>query len=270
MNNEKKLAVALLTEKLKKMSGKEVVFEKKETLSAKDLKIKKLVEALEKVSGKKVVFEKISAQDQARKNNATDRPINPETDPNLAVIDKIFYFDRFDESGKAEARAERNLEKFHNALVKKFSVLEQGDSSDFDGKGEYYVIDISKHPKLQNGEALAKYFKGCGVTYMGEDYGIVYENQNDSMDGKELEEGFFGPSEEDVRKKFLSTIALWATKGYKKPTQAQFDAIMAAAKADKLKGKLGVDKEKNIIYRPYDTINWVPSAGHTFGGGAGN
>lgn len=151
ISREQKLVIALLKEKLEKLSGKEVIFESKTKPTAKELQVKKLIESLEKISGKKVIFEN------------------------------------------------EELEE-----VKLF--------------------------------------------------------------GKEI--NLSGPSEADVRKSFLATIAIWAKKGYKSPTQVQFDDIMVQAKADKLKGKLGVDNAKNIIYRPVATINMVPGAGHSFGGGA--
>lgn len=90
-----------------------------------------------------------------------------------------------------------------------------------------------------------------------------------SWNEEELEEGWFGgKSAEEAKKEFLQIIGLWASKGYKKPSQEQFDDIMKQAEVDKFKGKLGVDNEKNIIYRPYATINWAAGKGHTFGGGA--
>ena len=84
----------------------------------------------------------------------------------------------------------------------------------------------------------------------------------------ELDEAFFGPSKEDFQKTALQTINLWVPKGYKRPDQAAFNAIMQQAEADKFKGKLGVDKDKNIIYRPTSTIP-VKGATSLIGGGQG-
>lgn len=53
ISREKELTIALLKEKIEKLSGKKVVFEKSEAA----VKVDKLVEALEKLSGKKVIFE---------------------------------------------------------------------------------------------------------------------------------------------------------------------------------------------------------------------
>jgi len=86
---------------------------------------------------------------------------------------------------------------------------------------------------------------------------------------EELEEGLFGAkSPADVQKEFQSTIAIWGKKGYIAPTPAEFQAIMTAAAADKYAGKLGVDTNKKIIYRPATAIKWAAPGGHTFGGGA--
>lgn len=74
---------------------------------------------------------------------------------------------------------------------------------------------------------------------------------------EELEEGIFGTkSEAEVQKEFLNTINVWKTKGYVAPNAQEFQAIMTAAKADKFAGKLGVDTNKKIIYRPASQINW--------------
>ena len=139
-NNEKQITVALLTEKLEKLSGKKVTFVESEN----EVKIKKLKEALEKVTGKKVTF--VEAEES-----------------------------------------------------------------------------------------------------------------------EELEEGFFGgKTAEEAQKEWTPIINLWVSKGYKRPDAAQMAKIIADGTADKFKGKLGVDKEKNIIYRPVASIQ-VQSGGGLMG-----
>lgn len=93
---------------------------------------------------------------------------------------------------------------------------------------------------------------------------VVFESEEVEKTPEELEEGLFGKkSDEEFKKEFQTTINLWVRKGYKQP---DINAIMAAAKADKFEGKLGVDKEKNIIYRPAKDIKW---ASQFAGGGTG-
>ena len=53
ISREKQLTIALLKEKLQKLSGKTVVFEP----TLKEAKVKKLIEAIEKITGRKVVLE---------------------------------------------------------------------------------------------------------------------------------------------------------------------------------------------------------------------
>jgi hypothetical protein len=145
-NKEKEITVALLTEKLEKLSGKKVTFVDNDKV----VKIKKLTEALEKVTGKKVTF-------------------------------------------------------------------------------------------VESDEYKEEYTEG------------------------ELEEGLFGgKTKEEFEKEAMQTINIWATKGYKRPDSARWAEIIKQAEADKFKGKLGVDKEKNVTYRPVSTIP-VQSAGGLMG-----
>lgn len=53
ISREKQLTIALLKEKLQKLSGKTVVFEP----TLKEAKVKKLIEAIEKITGRKVILE---------------------------------------------------------------------------------------------------------------------------------------------------------------------------------------------------------------------
>lgn len=73
------------------------------------------------------------------------------------------------------------------------------------------------------------------------------------------------PDEATARQNYLNTIALWKRQGYIAPTQAEFDAIMTQARADKFAGKLGSDASKKIVYRPASGMKW----GHTQGMGPG-
>jgi hypothetical protein len=102
---------------------------------------------------------------------------------------------------------------------------------------------------------------------------VVYENascEENKMEESEweegLDEGLFGPSEDQIKKDYLQTINAWAAKGYKKPTDQEFAQIMAQAKADKFQGKLGVKKDKTIGYRSAKDIKWATQFG---GGGTG-
>jgi hypothetical protein len=91
---------------------------------------------------------------------------------------------------------------------------------------------------------------------------VVYENAEEK---EPVQEGWFWDSpEEKFKKYFEQTAKAWMAKGYK---LANTDSILKAAKADNFAGKLGVDAEKNIIYRPASQIKW---SNEFAGGGTGS
>lgn len=121
--------------------------------------------------------------------------------------------------------------------------------------GKKVVFEESKEDKLKR--LVEKLEKLTGKK-------VVFESEEVEETQEELEEGLFGKkSDAEFQKEYQTTINLWVRKGYKQP---DINAIMAAAKADKFEGKLGVDKEKNIIYRPAKDIKW---SSQFAGGGTG-
>lgn len=111
--------------------------------------------------------------------------------------------------------------------------------------GKKVVFEESKQDKLKHLVERLEKLSGKKV---------VFESEETETAPEELEEGLFGKkSDADFQKEYQTTINLWTKKGYKQP---DINAIMAAAKADKFEGKLGVDKEKNIIYRAAKDIKW--------------
>ena len=99
----------------------------------------------------------------------------------------------------------------------------------------------------------------------------------------EMEEGrigdFLGTStkskQEALRNDFLTKAKIWKAKGVIRGlNQEMLDDLMAQAEADGFEGKVGLDKENQLLsYRPASDVNWAGlglNKGGSFGGtGAG-
>jgi hypothetical protein len=107
---------------------------------------------------------------------------------------------------------------------------------------------------------------------------------NESYVGEtEMEESWIGDKlgtstkskQEALRKDFLTKAKIWKSKGaIRGLNQEMLDQLMAQAEADGFEGKVGLDKETQLMtYRPASDVNWAGlglNKGGSFGGtGAG-